>query len=237
MVINIDLLFEKPEKDINTLIDIEPLAPLSMVSYMPGSYYRTEEIPTKHNLCGLFENILGWHFSEKDRKAILKRLEKNYRKKFGIKFSYKTINSAASGYIPLVEHLFGIENPNFFKPSIEHFDDLWTQLLYRDGYSHAKGTMNLSYELIQEKNRLPKEENGTISNDEIGKFFNNNKDKYPFFYSAPRVREFLLIKGSYKFKLKINKHLLGALKECLLENNIGYLGTSEGWVNTNFLEL
>lgn len=236
----IELLFEQPKKDKAAILEIQPLAPLSMVSYMPGSYYRTEETPTKHNLCGLFENILGWHIGAKDRSKILKKLNLIYKKKYSIDDfidNHLESSKAASGYLPLLEHLFEVENPEFYKPQIVHYDDLWTQQLYRDGYSHAKGTMNISYELIHKKNKLPKEDNGSISNTTIGDFYNGNCDKYPFYYTAPRIREFLIVKGSYKFKLNISDSLLNAIQVCLRENDLGYLGTNEGWVHTKLEEL
>ncbi len=83
---NLDLsILEKiPEHNLKVILEIEPLAPLSMVSELPGSYYKTLKCPDKKMLCGLFENILGWHIDSSDRKAIIKelvRLRKKQTKK------------------------------------------------------------------------------------------------------------------------------------------------------------
>ncbi|MDW8464738.1 MAG: hypothetical protein RML35_00655 [Chloroherpetonaceae bacterium] len=67
-MVDISLLFEEPKLDKTVCLIVQPLAPLSMVSVLPGSYYKTERVPTKEMLCGLFENLLGWHFSEEDSK-------------------------------------------------------------------------------------------------------------------------------------------------------------------------
>ena len=68
--IEIDLLFVEPILSKESLMELTPLAPLSMVSSLPGSYYKTEKTPTKLMLAGLFENILGWHFDDNLRKDI-----------------------------------------------------------------------------------------------------------------------------------------------------------------------
>ena len=80
MKIDISLLFEKPELDSSVILIIQPLAPLSMVSGLPGSYYKTERIPTKFMLSGLFENLLGWHFSKEDRAKIFREMKKAHKK-------------------------------------------------------------------------------------------------------------------------------------------------------------
>ena len=68
--INIELLKKIPTLNAHAMVSIRPLAPLSMVSDMPGSYYKTLKKPDKKMLCGLFENILGWHIDSADRKQL-----------------------------------------------------------------------------------------------------------------------------------------------------------------------
>ena len=62
--LDISLLFKNPIKDKEVILTIEPLAPLSMVNTIPGSYYKTQKAPTKFNISGVFENVLGWHLSD-----------------------------------------------------------------------------------------------------------------------------------------------------------------------------
>ena len=78
---DINFLLQEPQKICKAKLLIVPLAPLSMVSDIPGTYYKTQEVPDKFKLCGLFENILGWHFSKNDRAEISKKIrEFNVRK-------------------------------------------------------------------------------------------------------------------------------------------------------------
>ena len=79
MEIDISLLFEEPKFDAIVILTIQPLAPLSMVNNLPGSYYKTESIPTKFMLSGLFENLLGWHFSKEDRMKIFREMKKVHK--------------------------------------------------------------------------------------------------------------------------------------------------------------
>ena len=74
--IDLSILKKIPELNTKVILEIEPRAPLSMVSELPGSYYKTLKVPDKKMLCGLFENLLGWHIDLADRKEITKDLSK-----------------------------------------------------------------------------------------------------------------------------------------------------------------
>lgn len=228
MKTDISILFEKAEFSKKALLTIGPLAPLSIVSSLPGSYYKSLEQPTKANLCGLFENILQWHFAPKDRKSILKNISKVYKKRFDIE--EMNICKSNVGYTSVLGHLFEILPP-LLKPNlICKYDDIWKQQLFRDGYSHPKGTPNLSYELIPQKKKLDKKE-GKITNEAIAAFHKENKGAYPMYYTSPRKREFIVVDDSYKYKLAMSPNLFLTLKHHIEENNYGYLGNSESWVD------
>ena len=62
--IDLSILKKLPELKTQAVLSIRPLAPLSMVSELPGSFYKTMKYPSKKMLCGLFENMLGWHFDK-----------------------------------------------------------------------------------------------------------------------------------------------------------------------------
>ena len=70
--IDLSILKKLPEVKTQAVLSIRPLAPLSMVSELPGSFYKTMKYPSKKMLCGLFENMLGWHFDNKLRLKIFK---------------------------------------------------------------------------------------------------------------------------------------------------------------------
>lgn len=53
--IDLSILKKLPELKMQAILSIRPLAPLSMVSELPGSFYKTMKYPSKNMLCGLFE--------------------------------------------------------------------------------------------------------------------------------------------------------------------------------------
>lgn len=228
MNLNLSILFQEPEKVKQVILTIEPLAPLSIVSTLPGSYYKSLNKPTKANLCGMFENVMGWHIGNKDRSKILKKMKQIYKKSF--KITDCEVETSAVGYISLLGHLFEIDLP-LIPAIVARYDDVWKQQLYRDGYAHPNGTPNLSYQLIPLKRQLDKKENGTVTNDAITKFHKENKGDFPMYYTSPRKREYIVLEGNYQFKLSMNSHLFDVLSIKIEENNIAYLGTNEGWVN------
>ncbi len=97
---DISPIFEQPYLSEKVKLTIIPLAPLSMVSDIPGSYYRSDKKPSKFHLSGLMENILGWHISNEDRLAIHKEIKEAYKNVHKIKEYKMPISN--SGYIPLV---------------------------------------------------------------------------------------------------------------------------------------
>ena len=236
MKINLDILFQKPEKTVKTMLTIEPLAPLSMVSTMPGSFYKTLAEPSKFHLCGALENTLGWHFEDKDRKAIQKRVNKFYEKV--LKLSNPEWFSSEVGFLPITHHLFEIL-PLKVLPAVTFYKDLWKQMRKRsDGYSHPNGTMNMSYEIIPLKMDLARTEKGTVTNDAITEFYKENIGKYPMYYTSAGNREFVLItEGMYRYNLLMTEGFYNALEIAISENNLAYLGTNEGWVNLKIQKL
>jgi CRISPR-associated protein Cas5 len=228
MKTDLSILFHEPVKDKQVMLTIEPLAPLSIVSTLPGSYYKSLDKPTKANLCGMFENVMGWHIGSKDRSKILKKMKQVYKKSY--KITDFEVEISTVGYTCLIGHLFDIELPVCPIPTCR-YEDVWKQQLYRDGYAHPNGTPNLSYELIPLKKHLDKKDNGTVTNDAIGKFYKENKGDFPMYYTSPRKREFIVLDNNYQFKLLMSSRLFEELSQGMNENNIAYLGTNEGWVN------
>lgn len=225
---DIQLLFEKPDLGKEVKLTIEPLAPLSIVNSLPGSYYKSQNKPTKANLCGIFENILGWHIGRRERSAILKKMKSIYRKKYKMK-DIETVTSEVD-YNSLLGHLFQIEL-ELLPIMKSRYDDVWKQQLKHDDARHLKGTPNISQPLISQKKLLPTDDNGKISDSTYSDFLKKNIQQFPMYYTSPTPREFIVLKGSYQYKLLMTNHLFEALKVAIAENNIAYLGTSEGWIN------
>lgn len=227
MKIDLNIIFQKPMLDKQAKLIIMPLAPLSMVSDIPGTYYKTQEVPDKYKLCGLFENILGWHFDKGDRIAIQKKL-KEFNKKVLKNASYEN-TEANSGFQPLLFNFF--ETGIFLKYNSQHYNDLWKKAFSRmDADVHAKGTPNLDYEVLRQKQHALKTE-------PIADFFKVNKKKYPLYYTSPTLREYVVYEGEIQIKLDIHQPLFMELKKALQHNSTAYLGNSEGWVEIKIEEI
>jgi len=238
---NLDLsILEKvPEPNLKVILEIEPLAPLSMVSELPGSYYKTLKSPDKKMLCGLFENILGWHINLADRKAIIKELttlrKKQAKKNPQLEFVDRTKGST---YSPLLMDYFDIILPVI--PATGFYDDLWSKAYRRaDADVHPKGTFNLDYRIIPLKRQQPRDKDKPqkIDNAALFDFFKKNVDSYPLYYSTPTSREYVFVKGKYQIQIAIDSDLYKMLCDRLTCENIGYLGSSEGWIDLKFEQL
>ncbi len=230
--VDISFLKELPELGNEVEVHIQPLAPLSMVAELPGSYYKSLKSPSKRMISGLFENILGWHFDAADRLKISKELSK-IRKKQNLNFP----KPEGSTYIPLLMEFFKVKIvaiPNTF-----NYDDYWSRAYRRaDAKVHPKGTFNLDYGLIPQKRELGRntKNKAQVSDKELEKFFKKNINQFPLYYSTPTTREFVVVNGIYKLKLAIDQKLLNGLLDCCQENNMAYLGNSEGWVDIKLYE-
>ncbi|MCB5288541.1 MAG: type I-PGING CRISPR-associated protein Cas5p [Candidatus Cloacimonetes bacterium] len=238
---NLDLSILKkiPELNVKVVLEIEPLAPLSMVSELPGSYYKTLKSPDKKMLCGLFENILGWHIDLPDRKAIVKELSRlrKVQAKMKPELSFSD-NTKGSSFCPLLMDYFEIALPII--PEISFYDDLWRKSFRRsDASVHPKGTPNINHNLIPLKRQLKRSEKNPkqVDDKSLEDFFKENIEQFPQYYTSPTAREYVYTKGLYEIRIDIDRHLYTTLKERLINENIGYLGNSEGWVNLNITEL
>lgn len=250
---DLGILLLKPKLDKKIKLIIEPLAPLSMVSDLPGTYYKNHDVPDIFKICGLFENVLGWHFDKKDRNSILKYLKKHYKK--NLNENDFDIERSNSKYQPLLINYF--EMGMVFKFESFNYDDLWKRCFSRmDADVHPKGTINLDYETLKEKVWIKEEEklqekikeeikalDSKLDKEKIAelkeetkktpllKFFEENKKSYPMYYTSPTLREYTDYLGSnIQISLMIDDRLLEMLKDALNICATAYLGNSEGWI-------
>ncbi len=226
MSTDISLLFDEPRLVEKALLKVQPLAPLSMVNSLPGSYYKTEHAPTKFMLCGLFENVLGFHFSHEDRQAIRRDLRRHFQRKFKIEFPD---HESPVGYLPLLYHLFDIEL--IVQPQPVLFEDLWTQHLIGGDERHLKGVTNYDWELEGEIVRMNRIEDSRMKTKARNDFFIEHRERFPRYYRSPQRREFLIANIPFEIKLTMTTGLFRHIAQAIVANDIGYLGTSEGWVH------
>ena len=218
--IDISILKHLPSLTEQALMEIRPLAPLSMVSDMPGSYYKTLRKPDKKMLCGLIENVLGWHIDLADRKKLYKDLKLLRKKNNSLLMDYFDFNEEVK-----VDKL----------KSVCFYDDMWSRCFRRsDTHKHIGGCRNIDYSIIAEKYRVFDEIENSDSKEkdkEKDDWFKSHIGQFPFYYSTPTTREFLNLDGIFKIKMSVDKQLLEMLTASLQNHNIGYLGSSEGWVD------
>ncbi len=229
--IDIEILRKIPNKTIKAILSIEPLAPLSMVSEMPGSFYKTLNVPSKKMICGLIENVLGWHIDWRDRKVIQQDI-KELRKRQKAVYSNE---AKGSTYIPLLMEYFDIiDQPTIDFSEVCFFNDLWKRCYRRaDEVVHPKGTDNIDYRYIPQKWKLKRDEKNREKVDDkaLKEFFKEKIDFFPMYYTTPTVREYIHLHGRYIIPMLMDEKLFTMLYDILDTNNIGYLGNNEGWVN------
>ena len=137
--IDLSILKKLPELKTQAVLSIRPLAPLSMVSELPGSFYKTMKYPSKKMLCGLFENMLGWHFDNKLRLEIFKDMVK-VRKKQKIDLKKEQLIHGST-YLPLLMDYFDIlGNISLIEfKSMFNYSDLWNR-----GYRRPESNIHLN---------------------------------------------------------------------------------------------
>lgn len=237
---NIEVLFEKPDLETKASLFIEPLAPLSLVTSMPGAYYRSQREPSAFMIYGMLENLLGWHFDTKVRNSITKKVKAHHKKKH--KDTSLVFGSTPVGYCPLLQYHLKIEKI-FLVPHIESYDDYWTQHLkdvdtsLKSQSSHPKGSRNYDFqldEIINNIYRLPKNERDK----EWQKVYNKYVNIFPMYYQSPTKREFIKVKGEYGFPIMTTESVLELLIDAISQLNAPlYLGTNEGWINLKIIRI
>ena len=211
---------------------IRPLAPLSMVADIPGSYYKTLMSPSKKMLCGLFENILGWHFDKDTRDNIIKKLGKKRKNYFRDLIEGSTYQPLLSEYFdigdqPIVENL----------RTICRYNDYWSRSYKRsDSHLHINGTRFMDAGTIAQMLHTfsiidNKEEKASEKNAEKDSWFKLHIGKFPQYYTSPTNREYVDIDAELVYSMTMDTRLFTMLNVACENNNIGYLGDNEGWIH------
>ena len=242
--IDLSILKKNPRLTSTLLLEVKPLAPLSMVTELPGSYYKTLKIPNKKMLCGLFENLLGWHIDLADRKKISKDIKqlrnKNLKQKKKQESNHSNENvvlykdyTKGSTYMPLLMDYFKVKEAKPVISKAVFYDDLWSKAYSRTDAAkvHIGGTPNISYEIIARKNTIVDQ-----NESKLNAFFKNQLGSFPMFYSSPTIREYVSVEGKYKILMNMDSELNEMLHCKVQTNNACYLGNSEGWVDLKLIE-
>lgn len=205
---------------IKAILKIQPLAPLSLVTTTPGSFYRSDNSPSDEMIYGMLENMMGWHYSKEIRRSYLKAIKKSFKK------DRKEVSetNSLSGFAPLIQNFVQIKELLLF-PHTTPFTDLWTQHMKGSDNRHVKGSRNYDHRLNRKIN---------LAKDDAEKnvLLKGNFGKFPNYYQSPTKREFVLVEGEYGYEIEIDDGFLNEF-QASIENPqaLPYLGTSEGWVN------
>lgn len=239
MAYDLKFLLEPPTFSVRANLTIEALAPLSMVTSMPGKYYRSQPGPTHSMLYGLLENALGWHISDGERKLLVKKLERKHGKK---------AVASGVGYASLLQ--FHIRFAVKSLPALLHYDDLWAQHL--KGGSFLDGSRNYDKRVIplmnayRDRNKtgvtITDRANASKDSDKLHEFRNADhihvnvvRSFFPQYYASPTQREYVIPQGVYKYVLETSMELAQMLTAAFAAPAAPlYLGSNDGWVEATW---
>lgn len=252
-----DLSFylEPPERTVRCVLTIEALAPLSMVSAQPGSYYRSNPTPTDIMLYGLLENALGWHFDDATRRTLLKSLQKQ-AKRFHGKTEWKGSDwlsgapvGSDSGYIPLLGFHLAFDGLREL-PAVTSYDDLWARQAHRDddfwgGSRHYDATLESLVTMLKSKEvKFATKDSATHADTksvdggvEAGEtvFQTAMKPRFPYYFVSPTPREYVIPRGPYRFGATVTPALAERIATALEDPAAPlYLGSNDGWVEARW---
>jgi CRISPR-associated protein Cas5 len=239
MQLDLNFLLDPPGYSARALLTIDALAPLSMVTSMPGKYYRSQPEPTDAMLYGLLENALGWHVADGERKVLIRKLEQ----RLGAKAAATRV-----GYASLLQ--FHVRFDARSLPALLRYDDLWAQHL--KGGSFIDGSRNYDRRVIplmnayrdRERTGVVISDRGTASKEpaKLSEFRNGDQVHvnvvrrfFPQYYSSPTPREYVVPQGTYKYTVETSTKLVQALAAAF-ENPAAplYLGSNDGWVDATW---
>lgn len=254
-MIDVGALLEPPELSVQGTLVIEALAPLSMSSSQPGSYYQTAQAPSEAMLLGLIENALGWHLGPTDRKAVRRNLQKQARKAHS---KTEWANSAwltdeptgsESGFVSLLGHHLAFDGLREIPPTLG-YDDLWARQAHRaddfvGGSRRYDARLERTVSLVRSKEvKLTSKGAATHADAESlargvepgdSVFQGAMKPQFPYYYVSPTPRGYVVPLGAYRF---------GASTTPAVSDLIGaafddpaaplYLGSNDGWVDVRW---
>jgi len=243
------LLNQPPDFSSTALLTIEAQAALSMVSQVPGKYFRSQRAPSNDMLYGLLENALGWHFGESDRTRILKHLFKLHK-------ASDSPHASGSGFQSLLQlHVrFGMRFIDEAS-TMPSYDDYWSQHLRTAGTEFYGGSREHDARLIPLVNATSTKDpdlkvtvtdsGGRKDLDVITQFQPGDKVSltairpyFPRYYVTPVRREYVLPRTAYRYRIETSATIANILKEAV-ENPQAplYLGSSDGWVDASLQTL
>ena len=237
----ITLLQGQPEFTTKSTLIIEALAPLSLVTNMPGKFYRSQSAPTDQMLYGMLENALGWHLSPSDRDKLLKQLEKRLG---------KSPQRPGNNYRSLLHYHVS------FAPKLTpsdalsiHYVDYWSRQLHGTGTPFVGGSREYSAEAIPIMNAIKADQikvNDLASANKDPRGLHDFKTGdvihlnvlrayFPQFYVSPSPREYIIPSLPYFFEVTTSESIANELAQAISNPAAPlYLGSNDGWVEVTW---
>jgi CRISPR-associated protein Cas5 len=253
--LDLSFFLEPPELDTVAVLTVEALSPLSMSTAQPGTYYRSQPAPTEAMLYGMLENALGWHLPTDVRSDILSELRQAAKDDLGRGHPLKKEpwitgeedSESGSGYVSLLQHHLSFETS--ILPATTHFDDLWARHAHRDDDFEGGSRTNdyrveALYNRLKDKNHAasfvtkkkdayvsdPDEVLGDLPSD-VTIRQNELKPFFPYYYSSPTKREYVIPDGPYRYRIRTTAVLSDQIQAALNDPAAPlYLGNNDGWV-------
>lgn len=253
---DLSFFLEPPELSVTAKLTVEALAPLSMSTAQPGTYYRSQRAPTDAMLYGLLENAMGIHLPADERKKTLEKLRKTAKKKLRRGHELKespwikgrSDAESGSGFISVLQHHLKFDTA--ILPEIESFDDLWARHTHGNGTSFPGGSQHHDVRLTSLVNRSSSGEisfgdrasYGIRDPEELGEAVPSGanvhvkaiRSQFPQYYTSPTPREYIIPQGPYRYRIR-TAELLAQQVQASLKDPAGplYLGNSDGWVEAH----
>ena len=255
---SLDLSFylEPPELTSRAELTITPLAPLSMVSSQPGTYFLSEMAPTTHMVLGMLENALGWHFHKDLRNELRKELAKLAKKNRAVAKTYKgtdwlagKLAASGSGYESLLVHHVRLSPKHIPQPALS-YDDLWSMLNRRDDDTFDTGSRNYdisleAYVSAFNSAKASNKQKGAVKR-QIEWDKKAIRSKFPQFYYSPTKRGYCElcednganVLSAFVYTVHTTS-LLNVMLSHAIDSPAGplYVGTNDGWVDTKWEQL
>ena len=253
-----DLSFylDPPDRSVHGAVVIRALAPLSMVSAQPGSYYQSAQAPSDAMLLGMLENALGWHLGPAERKAARKSLQKQaktaHRKTewAGSDWLTEDPTGSASGFVSLLGHHLAFDGLREIPPTVS-YDDLWARQAHRaDDFwggsrrydARLEGVVGMlrsgEVKIASSKAKATHADTESVLSgvapDETV-FQTALKPHFPYYYVSPTPRGYVIPVGEYRFGASATPAVADLLAAALDDPAAPlYLGSNDGWVDARW---
>ena len=252
---DISFYLEPPERTVRGDLVVRALAPLSLVSAQPGSYYQSAQAPSDAMLLGMVENALGWHLGPADRKSLRRSLQKQakkaHRKTEWADAPWLTADptSSDSGFVSLLGHHLVFDGLREIPPTLS-YDDLWARQAHRaddfiGGSRRYDARLESTINLIRaDEVKLTSKGAATHADaDSVARgvapgdsvFQGALKAHFPYYYVSPTPRGYVVPRGEYRFGASTTPTVSDLIGAALDDPAAPlYLGSNDGWVDARW---